>query len=67
MEIQELITCIVQNIQVLVNRAHRSPDVEGKKAAFGFERAGSSANKLIMWIYEYFKDVLGKNFAVAPI
>ena len=67
MEIQELITCIVQNIQVLVNRAHKSPDVEAKKAAFGVERAGSSANKLIMWIYEYFIDVLGNNFAVAPI
>ena len=67
MEIQELLTCIVQNIQVLVNKAHRPPETEAQKASYGIERAAASARKLTIWTYDRIKAVGGNNFSAAPI
>ena len=67
MEIQELITCIVQNIQVLVNKTHRPPQTEVVKASVGIEKAQSAASRLAKWIYERFKCVWENHLAVAPI
>lgn len=67
MEIQELMTCIVQNIQVLVNKAHRLPKAEAGKAVYGAQGAHSTLHKFIMWIYEHFKDDCGNICAATPI
>ena len=67
MEIQELLTCIVQNIQVLIRKGYRSPEVVAEKVVCGVGRATSTASSLIIWIYERFKDVWGNNCAAAPI
>ena len=67
MEIQELLTCIVQNIQVLIRKDYRSPEVMAEKVVCGAGRATSTASSLIIWIYERFKDAWGNNCATAPI
>ena len=59
MEIQELITCIVQNIQVLVNKAQKPPKVAAQRAAYGAQSADLSANGLSSWIYKQIGVVWG--------
>jgi len=63
MEIQELLTSIVQNIHVLVNKAHSPAKTEVGKAAL----AQSAISRLSNWIYERFKYVLGTHLAFGPI
>lgn len=66
MEIQELMTCIVQNIQVLVNKAQKPPKAAARKAAYRAQRADSSTNRLSTRIYELLEDVSGENLTTVP-
>lgn len=67
MEIQELMTCIVQNIQVLASKTHSPPKTEAVKGSQGIRKAQSTAIRLTKWIYERFKCVWENHLAVAPI
>jgi transposase len=67
MEIQELMTCIVQNIQVLVNKAQKPPKVAAPKAAYGAERAVLGTNWLSKLIYEQLEEVLLNKINAEPI
>jgi hypothetical protein len=58
MEIQELMTCIVQNIQVLVNKAQKPPKAVAQKAACRAQSADSSATRRSRWIYEQIEDFI---------
>lgn len=52
MEIQELMTCIVQNIQVFVGKTQKPPKAAAQKAACEARRTVSSVNRLSKRIYE---------------
>ena len=67
MEIQELMTCIVQNIQVLVNKAQKPPKVAAPKAAYRAERAVLGTNWLSKLIYEQLEEVLLNKINAEPI